>query len=343
MKKIAIFILAASLLITACVRQATPTATDAELATKLALVLTNMPTATGSGPKLTTNTPGLPTVAGTGTKAAVPSTQPATPLAGTTLPSATGPAATAAPTKAATTAPTAAATAAGATATTSAVTGTPATATATKSAATATPAGPTATPVPGDPKTALGEPTWKDAMNTGDNWPTAADPAGFTEIGFQNGYMELTALKPIDGWRLTFDKLTNAYLEMTVNTGSCLPLDRYGIIARVPSLTDANRGYLFGFTCGGKFSLRKWDGSTNSMTNFIVWKTNAAINAGANKVNRLGVMMKGNKLSMYANGVLLGEVMDNTWLEGNFGVFAGAHESPKYTLKVDEMDYWKLP
>jgi hypothetical protein len=79
------------------------------------------------------------------------------------------------------------------------------------------------------------------------------------------------------------------------------------------------------------------------MTNFIAWKTHAAINAGANKVNRLGVMMNGNKLSMYANGVLLGEVLDNTWLEGNFGIFAGAHESTKFTLKVDELDYWKLP
>jgi hypothetical protein len=220
----------------------------------------------------------------------------------------------------------------------------PATATATKSATTVpTASGPTATPIAGDPRATLGTPTWKDPMDKGDNWPTGDDPAGFTEIAFQNGYMELTGLKPIDGWRLTFEKLSNVYLEMTVNTGSCLPQDRYGFIARVPALTDANKGYLFGFTCDGKFSLRKWDGASNSMTNFIAWKTNAAINAGANKVNRLGVMMKGNKLSMYANGVLLGEVLDNTWLEGNFGIFAGAHESAKYTLKVDEVNYWKVP
>ncbi len=180
-------------------------------------------------------------------------------------------------------------------------------------------------------------------MDDGDNWPTGSDPAGFTEIAFQNGFMELSGLKPIDGWRLTIDKLSNVYLEMKLNSGSCLPQDRYGLIARVPALSEANRGYLFGFTCDGKYSLRKWDGATNSMTNFLVWKTNAAIKAGPNQENRLGVMMKGNKLSVYANGVLLGEVLDNTWLEGNFGIFAGAHESTQFTLKVDEVSYWKLP
>lgn len=320
MKRIAVLILVTGLLLTACSQQATPTASDAEMATKIAQILTNMPSATGQGPKVTTATVGLPTVAVTMTKALASATQVATLAA-----SVTAPAVSATPVVSATVTPTKLA------------------ASPTGRAASATPSGPTPTGVAGDPRTTLGKPTWTDAMNAGDNWPTGADPSGFTEIGFQNGFMELSALKPIDGWRLTFDKLTNAYIEMTVNSGSCLSQDRYGLIARVPSLTDANRGYLFGFTCDGKFSIRKWDGASNSMTNFIVWKTNAAINAGTNKVNRMGVMMNGNKLSIYANGVLLGDVLDNTWLEGNFGIFAGAHESTNVMFKVDELNYWKLP
>lgn len=312
MKRIAILILVTGLLLTACSQQATPTASDAEMATKVAQILTNMPTATGQSPKGATATAGLPTVAFTATQTGSP-----------TVPVVT---ATPAPTKAA-----------------ASPTALVATATKAPVLVTATPSGPTPTGVAGDPRTTLGTPTWTDKMNDGNNWPTGADPAGFSEIVFENGFMELSALKPIDGWRLTFNKLTNVYLEMTVNSGSCLPKDRYGMIARVPSLTDANRGYLFGFTCDGKFSIRKWDGAANSMSNFIVWKTNAAINAGANKVNRLGVMMSGSKLSIYANGVLLGDVLDSTWLEGNFGIFAGAHESSTYTLKVDEISYWKLP
>ncbi len=321
MKRIVILIVLTSLVLAACSQQATPTASDAEMMTKVAQVLTNMPTATptGQGPKVATATVGLPTVAPTG---AVKTTEPTKPAAQVTP-------ATSSPTSKP---PVVTATA----------TSTQAVATATKPASSSTPTGPTATPASGDPRAKLGNPTWTDKMSNGNNWPTGADPSGYTEIAFNNGFMELTSLKPIDGWRLTFERTANAYLEMTVNSGSCLAKDRYGVIVRVPSSADANRGYLFGFTCDGKFAIRKWDGAANSMTNFINWKVNSAINAGADKTNRLGVMMQGNKLSLFANGVLVGEVTDNTWSEGTFGIFAGAQESAQYTLKVDDISYWTL-
>jgi hypothetical protein len=329
MKRLMILLILVSLLLGACSQQATPTATDSEMQTKVAQILTNMPTATGQVPKGGTPAPTLATVVPTVTKAADATKAPATA------------AATAAPTKAATA--TIAAPTATAAATNTVQATTAATTAATKAPTSAATSGPTATPVTGDPKTKLGNPTWTDKMNDGDNWPTGTDPTGYTEIDFNNGFMELTGLKPIDGWRLSFDRLSNAYIEMTVNTGSCLPKDRYGLIVRVPSTSEANRGYMVGFTCDGKFAIRKWDGPANSMTNFIAWKANAAIAAGANKTNRLGIMMQGNKLSLYANGALLGEVQDNTWSIGSFGIFAGAHESSKFTLKVDEISYWNLP
>jgi hypothetical protein len=209
--------------------------------------------------------------------------------------------------------------------------------------ATATPATPTATFVAGDPRAKLGNPSWTDKMNSGENWPTGADPTGNTSIAFQNGFMELTSLKPVDGWRLTVDKLTNAYLELTINSGACLPKDRYGVVVRVPSTADANRGYLLGFTCDGQYAMRKWDGTTKTMSNLLPWKASPAILAGANKTNRMGIMLQGSKLSLYANGTLVGEILDGTWTSGYFGIFAGAHESSQYTLKVDEANYWKLP
>jgi hypothetical protein len=322
MKRTMIVLILVSLLVGACSQQATPTATDAEMSTKIAQILTNMPTSTGQAPKGGTPAPGLPTVAPTAINKTATSAASATPAA----------------TKAAATA-----TAHASTATVAASATTQATVATTQApAATATTAA-TATLVSGDPRSKLGAPTRTDKMNDGDNWPTGADPTGYTEIDFSGGFMELTALKPIDGWRLTTDRLANAYLEMTVNTGSCLPKDRYGLIVRVPSTAEANRGYMVGFTCDGKYAIRKWDGPANSMTNFINWKTNAAIAAGANKTNRLGIMMQGNKLSLYANGVLLGEIQDNSWLQGSYGIFAGAHESSNFTLKVDEINTWTLP
>lgn len=324
MKRIvSIIILIGILLLTACSQQATPKDSDPELETKVAQAMTNMPTVTSPAAKVITATPGLSTV--TITPEPVEATKSGATVTGT-VPAATLPP-TLVPTQLTQAAPTA----------------TRPTATATQPAATATPVTPTATFIAGDPRAKLGNPTWTDKMNSGENWPTGTDPAGNTSIAFQNGFMELTSLKPTDGWRLTIDKLTNAYLELTVNSGACLPKDRYGVVVRVPSTTDANRGYLLGFTCDGQYAIRKWDGTTKTMSNLISWKKNSAITAGANQTNRLGLMLQGSKLSLYANGTLLGEVSDASWTSGYFGIFAGAHESSQYTLKVDEVHYWKLP
>jgi hypothetical protein len=318
MKKVVILIILAVLVLTACAQQATPTQTDSEMATKVAQILTNMPTATGQGPKEATTSTCLPTIALTATKPPADATQVASPTKA-------APAATATLAPSDTPVP---------------PTSTPE-ATATQPEATKTPSGPTATPVTGDPRNGLGNPTWTDNMDNGNNWPTGVDPAGYTTIDFNNGYMELTGLQSIDGWRLTHKSFANAYIEMTVNTGSCLPKDRYGLIARVPNAAKADRGYMFVFTCDGQFAIRKWDGPANVMTNLVNWKANAAIKSGANQTNRMGVMLVGSKLSLYANGVLVGEAQDSTWSEGVFGIFVGAHESSEYTVKVDSVSYWE--
>jgi hypothetical protein len=320
MKRIFALLLIAVLL-SACGAKPTTAISDAEMQTKVAQILTEMPTATGgAAPKVLTTTPGLPTIQPTATKPAAATT--VAPTAAATKP----PAATATQP-----APAASATAVPATATVAA------TAT-TKPAATQ---GPTTTPVSGDPRTSLGQPAWKDTMANGDNWPTGVDTAGFTTIDFQNGALLLTGLKPSDGWRIsTADSLTNFYLEETVNTGSCTGRDRYGLIFRVPVKSNPDQGYLAAFTCDGNYSFRKWDGPNNAMLALTLWKTNKAIKTGQNQVNRLGVMMQGSKMSLYANGVLLTEVSDPTYTSGFFGIFAGAIDSTKYTVSITEVDYW---
>lgn len=222
------------------------------------------------------------------------------------------------------------------------------TATATLIPATATT---TATPFPGftpppdNPRTKLGTATWTDPLDDGDNWPTGPDK--YTSIDFSGGKLKLTGLTTTDGWRLAAtEKLANFYLEMTVSTGNCSGTDRYGFIFRVPNAREANRGYLFGVSCDGSYSLREWDatiGSKGQMTTHINWTNSPAIQAGSNKTNTIGLMAVGDKLVLYANGVLLKEVTDNTFLEGSLGLFVGARETSNFTISVDEIAYWKNP
>ena len=201
------------------------------------------------------------------------------------------------------------------------------------------------TPPPDNPRTKLGTANWTDPMDDGDNWPTGPDK--YTSIGFSDGKLKLTGLTTTDGWRLvSTEKLTNMYLEMTVSTGNCSGSDRYGFLFRVPNAFEANRGYLFGISCDGSYSFREWDatiGAKGLMTTHINWTNDTAIQAGSNKTNTIGVMAVGDKLVLYANGVLLKEVKDGTFTEGSFGIFVGARETTNFTISVDEISYWKNP
>jgi hypothetical protein len=292
-----------------------PTLSDAEMQTQLALMLTAMPTTTLAPqiPPTATKAPEQPAVA-TSTLAAVAPTETPAALVPTATVEAAQPTATTAPTL----------------------------------APTAT-SGPAFTPAPGDPRSRLGTPSSTDPMNDATSWVWPTGSNEFSSVAFSGGLMTLTGPTKKLGWRLANPEGTdfgNLYLEATFKTGVCSGSDQYGLVVRVPVLKDADRGYLFGFTCDGRYSLRKWDakdGPKGTLTRLKDWTATDAIAKGANQTNRMGIMMVGTRLLMYANGQLLGEVSDGTWTAGNFGVFVGAGPTDQFAIQIDEMSYWKNP
>jgi hypothetical protein len=210
-------------------------------------------------------------------------------------------------------------------------------------------AGPSLTPVPGDPRGRLGSATSTDGMTDGTSWIWPTGLNDFTSMSYSGGLMTLTGLTDKLGWRLANPEGTDfgsIYLETTFKTGTCSGADQYGMIVRVPVLKDADRGYLMGFRCDGKYSLRKWDGTLGTkgtMTRLKDWTDTDAVVKGSNQVNRMGLMMVGSRLIMYANGHLLGEVSDSTWTSGHFGIYVGAGPTKQFAVQVDEMSYWKNP
>ncbi len=214
-------------------------------------------------------------------------------------------------------------------------------------AATATPTAtltptvtPTATLSDTDPALTLGTPDWVDNMDNGDNWPTGYND--YTSIEFNNGFMKLTAETDLDGWRLSWPYLENFYLEGKFQSPDCEGTDHYGLMFRVPDNANANKGYLFGITCDGKYSLRRWDGTT--MHYPINWTASDLILKGKDVQNTLGVMAKGENLAFYINGKLVKEITDNGYLEGSFGVFVGSDNADdNVTVWVDQIRYWENP
>ena len=204
---------------------------------------------------------------------------------------------------------------------------------------TATPL-PTDTPVPSDPALSLGSPTWSNPSNwKGFYFDDTGSEIHYTLSGND---LVLTALHANGwhGWSMTYIKGTNFYLEGTFSISACSGLDRYGLVFRSP---DTNRGYFYGVTCDGQYSLRNWIGDGFSENDIVSWTSSPDILAGSNQENRLGVKADGNKYSLYVNGKLLDTVTDDTYLsEGDFGAFIASINTPGLTVTVKKMQFWNL-
>lgn len=198
-----------------------------------------------------------------------------------------------------------------------------------------------------DPVSRLGNPTSTDPMDSAAVWNWTVGPSPFTSLEFKDGVMLMKGLTDVSGWRLANTKnLDNVYIEMAARLDKCSGSDNYGLIFRVPVLSEADRGYLFGFTCDGKYYLRKWDGKVapdGQMTTLIRPKASSAIQTGDGVFNRMGVMAVGDRLILYANGALLEEYRDSTFSGGYFGVFVNMDNTPNLTVRVDQMSYWLNP
>jgi hypothetical protein len=194
----------------------------------------------------------------------------------------------------------------------------------------------TPTQVVNDPILTLGSPTWKDTFDNGDNWPLGVDK--FVDLKSSGGSLQMIGLTNKNGWRLSNQKAVNFYLQLTGKMAVCSGADHYGLFFRVPNLSLADRGYLFGISCDGKYALRKW--SIDTMTVLKNWKSNDAILKGSNQTNRLGIMAKGNELKLYINGVLVDTVKDSSFSQGYIGLYVGPKETTKLTAVLDEIAYW---
>lgn len=203
--------------------------------------------------------------------------------------------------------------------------------------------GPTATTIAGDPRSTLGAPSWQDKFADSLNWPLYDDEHVHMGIKAEGG-LQMIALRPEkwDSWMLSQPVLNDFYMEVTATPGKCSGLDRYGLLARAQVKKGTVSGaYVFGFSCDGQYSLRKWDGK--SFSALVGWTSNSLILKGPSQANRLGIMAKGSQLSLYANGGLLTQVEDTSFDSGSFGLFIASANTPNFTLVVSEVDTWKAP
>jgi hypothetical protein len=196
------------------------------------------------------------------------------------------------------------------------------------------------TPTTGNPLSGLGDPDFQDKFASATNWNIGSDEHAAIEL--RDGTLRMTALNAdkYEAMRLANPVLDDFYLEVTARTGDCSGFDRYGLLARTPGFNPI-QGYLFGFTCDGRYSLRIFDGV--SFTILIPWIQSEDILSGSNQTNKLGFYALGQQIKLYANDKLLMETQDDRFSGGYFGLFIGAFSTPGFTVSISDVKYWELP
>ncbi len=193
--------------------------------------------------------------------------------------------------------------------------------------------------VEGDPAEFLGTPDGTEDFNNEKNWTTFDSPCFKSEITGGQFVMTAKGIPQTLCWEVSWPQLDNFYLETTYERPeTCDPQDRFGLLFRAP---DNNRGYLYGFDCGGNYSLAVWDGQS---TTILVEPTQSdAILNTPGDVNRLGLLTFGEDISLYANGIYLETVTDFTYLdEGKIGYFVRAADESPFTVRYDQLLLWVL-
>ena len=199
----------------------------------------------------------------------------------------------------------------------------------------------TPTLAPDDPVLSLGIPSVKDSFDSGSIIYQYDESQSSFQVDDNKFVLVAKKANTYETWSLSWEELTNFYLEITGSFGDdCSGKDRYGMIFRAP---DTSEGYLISISCDGSFRLSKWESEEEEYTTLEGWTTSEYINGGPGGVNRLGVLVKGTKITGFINGLQVFELNDGTFTKGRFGVLVAASNTAGFSAYLTQVVYWKLP
>jgi len=193
--------------------------------------------------------------------------------------------------------------------------------------------------VPNNPAILLGNPDGMDTFDNDNNWSLFDAKCFKSEI--TGGKFVMTS-KGIEGqacWEVSWPKVQDFYTEVTIEIpASCDLKDRFGLFFRAP---DNNRGYLYGISCEGEYSMTMWDGYGTTV--IIEPDTDPVIATGKGLSNRIGVLASTDNYYIYVNGQYIAQGQDSSFIgDGKIGFFVRAASNQGFTVHFDDLAIWLL-
>ncbi len=197
----------------------------------------------------------------------------------------------------------------------------------------------TTTRPPKDPRWKFGDPEWTDNFDNPNNWSPYDGEYSKVEIAGGKFFFTTYANNSKAYWIVSWPTWGNFYLEITAQTPvECSGKDRYGVIFRAPNPSE---GYLFNLSCDGQYRLVAI--SRDGVVILHNWTADPAILAGPNQVNRLGMWANGTVIEIYANGIRLVGLHDDTYKQaGTIGLSIASENTPNFTVVFDDLAFWNI-
>ena len=190
----------------------------------------------------------------------------------------------------------------------------------------------------------LGAPTWVETFESNSSYFYLGSDSDVS-FKIEDGKLVMTAFTASgDQWRVAErGYIQDFFIEGQFRTGgACSGEDSYGMIVRAPDQADnfIDSGYIFVFSCAGKFRVYRMDNA--AFTGLITWTASTSIQAGPDKTNTLGIKVVGDQFELYANSKLIASFTDTTYNQGYFGLTVRTVNTSNFLVQVNEIMYWEI-
>ena len=161
--------------------------------------------------------------------------------------------------------------------------------------------------------------------------------SGSSEQGYQDGKFVITVHDPdYIAWSYASQYYADFVVEVEA-AKSAGPNDGvYGVLFRC---VDTINYYAFVVNATGSYLVAVR--VNNEWVNLIPLTKNSAIKSGT-ATNKLAVVAQGDYFSFYANGVLLNEVVDSTFSDGDIAIMAGTQAVGELVVKYSSVNVWEV-